>query len=121
MKKFLVEPQETWYGPVNTVPLVVEQIKFGGQYSNDSNDSNDSDDSNHQPSTKKTSDWHIDGSWVVVSDQQGNRQRVPGEQVIQQLVRQNQDLKTQITKMQQEHREILTKLGQLSSMIRQRT
>lgn len=115
MKKFLVEPQETWFGPVKTTPIVVEQIQFGGQYSNDS------DDSNHQPSTKKTSDWHIDGSWVVVSDQQGNQQRVPGEQVIQQLVRQNQDLKTQITKMQQEHREILTKISQLTSVIRQRT
>lgn len=115
MKKFLVEPQEIWTPPVKTTTHVVEQIQFGAQYSNDS------DDSNRPPPAKKTSDWHIEGSWVIVSDQQGNQQRVPGEQVIQQLVRENQDLKTQMTKMQQEHREIMSRLSQLNSQIRQRT
>ena len=115
MKKFLVEPQVIWDIPIKTEPRVVEQIQFGGQYSNDS------DDSNRPPPAKKTSDWHIEGSWVIVSDQQGNQQRVPGEQVIQQLVRENQDLKTQMTKMQQEHREIMSRLSQLNSQIRQRT
>jgi hypothetical protein len=115
MKKFLVEPQVIWNIPIKTEPRVVEQIQFGGQYSNDS------DDSNSQLLTKKTSDWHIEGSWVVVSDQQGNRQRVPGEQVIQQLVRENQDLKTQMTKIQQEHREIMSRLSQLNTRLRQRT
>lgn len=115
MKKFLVEPQEIWTPPVKTTTHVVEQIQFGAQYSNDS------DDSNRLPRAKKTSDWHIEGSWVIVSDQQGNQQRVPGEQVIQQLVRENQDLKAQMTKMQQEHREIMSRLSQLNSQIRQRT
>jgi hypothetical protein len=115
MKKFLVEPQEIWNIPIKAEPRVVEQIQFGGQYSNDS------DDSNSLPLTKKTSDWQIEGAWVVVSDQQGNRQRVPGEQVIQQLVRENQDLKTQMTKIQQEHREIMSRLSQLNTRLRQRT
>jgi len=113
MKKFLVEPQQTWMSPQPVARHVVEQIQFGNQYSNDVQD--------QQPVAKKPQEWQISGSWVIISDQQGNQQRVPGEQVVQELLRQNQDLRAQITRMQQEHREMQGKLSQLTTAIRQRT
>lgn len=113
MKKFLVEPQEPWIKPQPVARHVVEQIQFGSQYSQV--------DQDYQSSVKKTPEWQISGAWVVVSDQQGNQQRVPGEQVIQELLRQNQALQAQVTRMQQEHREMQGKLSQLTTAIRNRT
>ena len=113
MKKFLVEPHESWFKPQPVAQTVVEQIQFGSQYSQM--------DQDYQSPVKKTPEWQVSGAWVVISDQQGNQQRVPGEQVVQELLRQNQDLRTQITRMQQEHREIQTKLSQLTTAMRNRT
>ena len=110
MKKFLVEPKSLWPPTGPTSPVVVEQTQLGQQYSND--------DSQSAVVQVKTATWQITGSWITISDATGQSQRLPGEQVIQQLVKQNQELQTQITQLQQEHREIMSRLSQVSHRIR---
>ncbi len=112
MKKFLIEPQVTAYKPPKPASIR-ETANVSSQYG--------VANTPVVPANKKDNTWKIDGSWVVVSDNQGLTQRVPGEQIIQELLRQNSDLRTQVSQLQQEHRNILSKLNGLAGALRQRT
>ncbi len=112
MKKFLIEPQVT-PSRLHKADSMVETANVASQYG--------IANTPVVPANKKDNTWKIDGSWVVVTDSQGLTQRVPGEQIIQELLRQNSDLRTQVSQLQQEQRNMTSKLNGLTQALRQRT